>query len=356
MTSPTVLRWPDVLGPLIAGESLPAASARWAMAEIMDGSASPAQVAAFAALLHAKGETAEELRGLADEMQGRATRVTLPGPAVDIVGTGGDRAETVNISSMAAIVVAGTGRTVAKHGNRSASSKSGSTDVLEELGVAVDLDAAGVEASLAAVGIGFCAANVFHAGMRHAAVPRREMGVPTAFNLLGPLTNPARPGASSVGCFDAAMAPVVAGVFAARGDTAIVARGDDGLDEFTTTTTTHAWVVTAGVVHPVVVDATRLGIDAVPPAALRGGDRVHNAGVVRAVVAGELPEIAGAVALNAAAGIVAHDLATGAVTLDTSDPTAGIETLLAAGLAAARESIGSGAAADLLARWQAFRP
>ncbi|MHA3705056.1 anthranilate phosphoribosyltransferase [Jatrophihabitans sp. YIM 134969] len=356
MSSPTGLRWPDVLGPLIAGESLPAASTRWAMAEIMDGSATPSQVAAFAALLHAKGETPEELGGLAEEMRGRAPRVALPGPAVDIVGTGGDRAETVNISSMAAIVVAGTGRTVAKHGNRSASSKSGSTDVLEELGIAVDLDASGVEASLARVGIGFCAANVFHAGMRHAAVPRREMGVPTAFNLLGPLTNPARPGASSVGCFDLAMAPVVAGAFAARGDTAIVARGDDGLDEFTTTTTTHAWVVSGGEVHPVVVDATRLGIAAVPPVALRGGDRIHNAGVVRAVVAGELPEITDAVTLNAAAAIVAHDLSTGVVTLDARDPGASTEALLADALVVARAAVADGRAADLLARWQAFRP
>jgi anthranilate phosphoribosyltransferase len=355
VTAPA-LRWPDVLGPLIAGESLPAAATQWAMAEIMDGSATPAQVAAFAALLHAKGETPAELGGLAEEMRSRAPRVTLPGPAVDIVGTGGDRAETVNISTMAAVVVAGSGRTVAKHGNRSASSKSGSTDVLEELGVAVDLDASGVEASLREVGIGFLAANVFHAGMRHAAVPRREMGVPTAFNLLGPLTNPARPGASSVGCFDAAMAPVVAGVFAARGDTAVVARGDDGLDEFTTTTTTHAWLVTDGTVHPVVVDATRLGIGAVPPAALRGGDRVHNAAVVRDVVAGRRPEVTDAVVLNAAAAIVAHDLATGALGFDTTDPGDAFLTLLADGIASARASVTDGAAADVLERWVGFRP
>lgn len=358
MTTPAgdALSWPAVLGPLLAGRSLPSEATRWAMAEIMSGAATPVQIGAFAAVLHAKGETSEELAGLAEEMRSRAPRVPLSGPAVDVVGTGGDRAETVNISTMAALVVAASGRPVVKHGNRSASSKAGTADVLEELGVAIDLDADGVAASIAEVGIGFCFAAVFHPGFRHAAAPRRELGVPTAFNLLGPLTNPARPPAAAIGCFDLAMAPVMAGVLAARGDCALVVRGDDGLDELTTTTTTQVWVAADGLVTHAVVDPQRLGIEPVPPAALKGGDRVHNAAVVRAVFGGDLPAIADAVALNAAAGITAFDLATGAVRFDPDDPQASLDGLLTRGLEAARSALRGGAAAGLLERWVAFRP
>ena len=170
-------------------------------------------------------------------------------PAVDIVGTGGDRAQTVNISTMAALVTAGSGRTVVKHGNRAASSACGTADVLEELGVAIDLPAAGVAATVAEAGIGFCFAPVFHAGFRHTAGPRRELGVPTAFNFLGPLTNPGRPAAAAIGVYNAALAPVMAQVLADRGDSALVFRGDDGLDELTTTTTSRVWLVADGQVR-----------------------------------------------------------------------------------------------------------
>ena len=212
------------------------------MAEIMDGAATPAQLAAFAVLLRAKGETPGEIAGLVAAMLDRAPIVPITGRAVDVVGTGADRAETVNISTMAALVVAGSGRRVVKHGNRAASSACGAADVLEELGVAIDLPAAAVAETVDEVGIGFCFAPVFHSGLRHAGAPRRELGVPTVFNFLGPLTNPGRVSAAAIGCADRRMAPVMAAVLAERGDSAVVFRGDDGLDELTTTTTSSVWV------------------------------------------------------------------------------------------------------------------
>jgi anthranilate phosphoribosyltransferase len=307
----------------------------------MRGEATSAQLAAFAVLLRAKGETPQELAGLVQTMRDRAIPVTIPGRAVDVVGTGADRANTVNISTMAALVVAGSGRPVVKHGNRAASSACGTADVLEELGVAIDLPADGVATTVAEVGIGFCFARVFHAGLRHSGPTRSELGVPTAFNFLGPLANPARVTASAIGCADLRMAPVMAAVLAGRGDTALVFRGDDGLDELTTTTTSQVWVVSDGEVSGTSLDPTSFGIAAVSPEALRGGDAAHNAAVVREVLAGRGEGARDAVLLNAAAGIAAFDGVTPETLTDSIE----------AGLTAARESIDSGAAADLLERW-----
>jgi anthranilate phosphoribosyltransferase len=264
---------------------------------------------------------------------------------VDVVGTGADRAHTVNISTMAALVVAGSGRPVVKHGNRAATSACGSADVLEELGVAIDLPAAGVAASVASVGIGFCFAPVFHPGMRHAGPTRGDLGVPTIFNFLGPLTNPARVTAAAVGCADRRMAPVMAAVLADRGDSALVFRGDDGLDELTTTTTSSVWVAAEGRVSAATLDPQRFGIDPVRPEELRGGDRAQNAAVVHQVLQGgaEGSAVRGAVLLNAAAGIAAYD----GLAPD------GLDDAIAAALRVAAESIDSGAAADVLARWVA---
>jgi anthranilate phosphoribosyltransferase len=333
--------WPAVLSTLLAGGELAADDTAWAMDEIMEGNATPAQIAAFAVLLRAKGETPGELGGLVRAMLDHAAPLHIDGPAVDIVGTGADRAHTVNISTMAALVVAGSGRRVVKHGNRAASSSCGTADVLEELGVVIDLPPAGVARTVAEVGIGFCFAPVFHAGTRHAGPPRREIGVPTVFNFLGPLTNPARVGAGAVGCADARMAPVMAAVLAARGDSALVFRGDDGLDELTTTTTSSTWVATGGSVTRATVDPAALGISPVEPAALRGGDRVVNAAVVRDVLAGGNAAVRDAVLLNAAAAIAAHDGLTAERLHDD----------LARGLRIAADAVDSGAAADLLARW-----
>jgi anthranilate phosphoribosyltransferase len=343
MTAGAATSWPAVLTTLMAGAELSADDTAWAMAEIMAGNATPAQLSAFAVLLRAKGETPAELSGLVRTMRDVATPLPIEGRAVDVVGTGADRAHTVNISTMAALVAAGSGRRVVKHGNRAATSSCGAADVLEELGIAIDLPPAGVTRTVAEVGIGFCFAPVFHAGLRHAGAPRREIGVPTAFNFLGPLTNPARVSAAAIGCADERMAPVMAAVLAERGDTALVFRGDDGLDELTTTTTSSVWIATDGTVQRATVDPVALGIAPVPAEALRGADRVFNARVVRDVLAGGAPGVRDVVLLNAAAAIAAFDGLSGERLHDA----------LARGLRLAVDSVDSGAAGALLDRWVA---
>ncbi|MGA8846176.1 MAG: anthranilate phosphoribosyltransferase, partial [Nocardioides sp.] len=251
--------WPDVLTALVSGTDLSAEQAAWAMGEILAGEATPAQIAGFAIALRAKGETIDEVTGLAEAMYARRTPITVEGRLLDVVGTGGDRSMSVNISTMAAIVAAGAGVRVVKHGNRSASSQSGSADVLEALGLRLDLPPQRVAEIAVQAGITFCFSAAFHPAMRHAAAPRRELGIATTFNFLGPLTNPARPAAQAIGCADLRMAPVMAGVFAARGADAWVFRGDDGLDELTTTTTSRVWTVSGGEVAETVVDPAALG-------------------------------------------------------------------------------------------------
>jgi anthranilate phosphoribosyltransferase len=308
------------------------------MREIMTGESSPAQVAGFVVALRAKGETAAEVSGLAGVMLSLAAPLDLGGVrAVDTCGTGGDLAGTVNISTMAALVLAGAGAQVVKHGNRSASSQTGSADVLEALGVVIDLPPAGVAATIAAGAPAFCFAPVFHASMRHAAGPRRDLGVPTVFNVLGPLTNPGRPAAQVVGVSDARLAPVLADVLAARGTDALVVRGDDGLDELTTATTSGVWWARDGVVHREQVDPARLGLHA---GDLRGGDVHHNAAVVRAVAAGKRGAVRDAVLLNAAAGLVAYAPGSGP-----------LEEQLAAALVRAAAAVDDGGAAAALDRW-----
>ncbi len=333
--------WRAVLAALLRSDEVDSSATAWAMNEIMAGDATPAQIASFAVLLRAKGETPGELAGLVRTMLERAVAVHVPERAVDIVGTGGDLAHTVNITTMAAIVTAGAGRPVVKYGNRSASSLCGSADVLEELGVVIDLGPDAVARTVAEVGIGFCFAPVFHSGLRHAGPVRGEIGVPTAFNFLGPLTNPARPPASAIGCADPRMAPVMAAVLAQRGDTALVFRGDDGLDELTTTTTSRVWVATGGEVTERRLDPGRFGIGAVTSDALRGGDRAFNAAVARDVLAGGAPGVRDAVLLNAAAAIAAFDGLAGR----------DLDEAIREGLQDAMTSIDTGAAAEVLDRW-----
>jgi anthranilate phosphoribosyltransferase len=333
--------WPALLAALLQGEELGADDAAWAMAEIMSGEATPTQVAAFAVLLRAKGETPGELGGLAAAMLASAGRIDVPRPSLDVVGTGGDRAHTVNISTMSALVAAAAGARVVKHGNRAASSATGAADLLEALGVAIDLPGHAVARCVEEAGIGFCFAPVFHPGMRHAAVPRREMGVPTAFNFLGPLTNPARPAALAVGCADPRMAPVMAEVLAGRGVAALVFRGDDGLDELTTTTTSRVWVVRGGSVTEASVDPTALGLPPADKAALRGADPAHNARVAVALLAGERGPVRDAVLLNTAAALAAYEGLPGS-----------LDDALRAGLQRAADAVDSGAAADVLDRWR----
>ncbi len=336
------MSWPRLLTRLLNGESLAAEDTAWAMRQVMQGDATPAQLAGFTVALRAKGETADEVQGLVRVMLEEAAEVAVPGRAVDTCGTGGDRSGTVNISTMAALVVAGAGVPVAKHGNRAASSVCGSADLLEALGVVVDLPPPAIGPCLAQAGIAFCFAPVFHPGMRHAAVPRRELGIPTVFNVLGPLTNPARPAAQAVGVSDARLAPVIAAVLAARGTSALVFRGDDGLDELTTTATSSVWTVRDGQVRQQTFDPAVLGIARATPDQLRGGDAAANAAVAREVLSGAPSPARDAVLLNAAAAIAAHE-----AHADDLVPR------LAAGLERAVRAVDSGAAAQVLDRWVA---
>ncbi|MDI2031018.1 anthranilate phosphoribosyltransferase [Saccharopolyspora sp. TS4A08] len=332
--------WAGLLGSLVAGTDLSAEDTAWAMDLIMSGEATPAQVAGFVVALRAKGETPSEVRGMADAMLQHARTLDITQRAVDIVGTGGDRSGSVNISTMASIVLAASGVTVVKHGNRAASSKCGTADVLEELGVAIELAPRDVTRCVEEVGIGFCFAPVFHPGFKHAGSPRREIGIPTAFNLLGPLTNPARPAAGLIGCADRRMAPVVADVFAARGNSALVVRGDDGMDEITTTAASTVWVVHDGTVREEALDPQDFGIARTRAEDLQGGDAKDNAQVVRDLLAGKKGPVRDAVLLNAAGARVAYD-----------GPGADLQTQFEAGLARVAEAIDSGAAAALLDRW-----
>src|SRR5215472_16382287 len=268
--------WPAVIGQLIKGESLTAAAAAWAMNEIMDGAATPAQIAGFGVALRMKGETPAEVGGLASAMLDHATPLAIPGHLTDLVGTGGDRARTVNISTMGTIVAAAAGARMAKHGNRAASSACGAADLLEALGVVIDLRPAASAQIAEEIGIAFLFAPLYHPALRHAGPPRRELGVPTVFNFLGPVANPARPQAQAVGVADPRMGEVIAGVLAGRGCSALVFHGDDGLDELTTTTTSTVWAVHEGGVSRLVLDPAELGLARSDPADLRGGDAARN--------------------------------------------------------------------------------
>jgi anthranilate phosphoribosyltransferase len=327
----------DVLGVLSQGQDLPADQAQAAMAEILAGAASDAQIAGFIVALRMKGETVEELRGLVDAMLATADRVALDvdGPVVDIVGTGGDRAHTINVSTLAALVVAGAGGYVCKHGNRAASSQTGAADLLEALGVRIDCGPEEVARCVAEAGIGFCFAPRFHSAMRHAGPTRRELGIPTAFNLLGPLANPAGVKRYMIGVADAAMAERMAGVLAARGcERAILVHGDDGLDELTVSTTSTVVELQEGTIRRWQVDPAALGIPRAALGELVGGDPATNATLAKRVLAGEPGAHHDIVSLNAAAGLMA----------------AGLVDDLPEGLEVARASIDDGDAAAALDR------
>ena len=329
--------WPAVLGVLSSGRDLTSDQARAAMSEILDGAASPAQIAGFIVALRMKGEAVGELDGLLQAMLAAAVRVELPpgAPVVDVVGTGGDRAHTINVSTLSALVLAGAGGRVCKHGNRAASSSAGSADVLEALGVRIDCGPDEVARCVSEAGIGFCFAPRYHAAMRHAGPTRGELGIPTAFNILGPLANPAGATRLMIGVADASMAERMAGVLAARGaDRALIVHGDDGLDELTISTTSHVVELRDGQVRTYEVDPTALGIERAPAAAVVGGDPATNAGLARRVLAGEPGPHRDIVTLNAAAALV----------------TAGLADDLPSGIDAARTAIDDGRAAAALDR------
>jgi anthranilate phosphoribosyltransferase len=332
--------WSAVLRVLLAGDDLTSTQASAALAEILDGAATPAQIAAFVVALRMKGETVEEMTGLVRAMLDAAERVPVPPglEPVDLCGTGGSstrRVAAFNVSTIASFVVAGAGGTVCKHGNRAASSTSGSADLLDALGVAIDLGPDGVARCLAEAGVAFCFAPRFHPAMRHAGPTRRELGVPTVFNFLGPLANPAGVRHQVVGVSDPHMAEKVVGVLQARGhDRALVVHGHDGLDELTTTTTSTVQELRDGVVRTYVVDPADLGIPHATAEQLAGGDAAANVGLTRRVLAGESGPHRDIVLLNAAAGLVA----------------AGVADDLPAGFEAATVSVDGGAAAAALDR------
>ena len=349
--------WPALIRALIGGQALTAEQTTWAMDEIMDGNATPVQIAGFGVALRAKGETAAEMAGLAASMLSHATPIRIAGPVTDLVGTGGDGSHTVNVSTMATIVAASAGVPMVKHGNRAASSACGAADVLEALGVVIDLPAAATEALFAEVGVAFLFASLYHPSFRHAGPVRSQLGVPTAFNYLGPLTNPARPSSLAVGVADPLMGPVLADVYAGRGDAALVFHGD-GLDELTTTGPSTVWIAADGAVSETSFDPAVLGLARATLADLRGGDPPHNAAVVRSVLAGDTGPVRDIVLLNAAAAMAAADGLGEVAAARTADPAANaaataeaLAKTLSEGLARAAKAVDSGASAALLARW-----
>ncbi|MCL2454268.1 MAG: anthranilate phosphoribosyltransferase [Micrococcales bacterium] len=342
-TQPT---WPELFTALVARRDLTAEQTGWAMDRIMSGQVSTPKIAAFLIALRAKGETVAELTGLADQMLAHSRRFTVPARSVDVVGTGGDMARTVNISTMAALVVAGAGLTVVKHGNRASSSASGSADVLEALGLNLAQPPERVADLATEVGITFCFAQVFHPSMRYVGEARKELGIGTAFNFLGPLTNPGQPESAAIGVVDPRMAPLVAGVLAGRGISALVFRGEDGLDELAPTSRSRVWEVRDGQVSEHLMDWTAdLGLAPITVADLRGGDAATNATVVTEVLAGRGGPVRETVLLNAAAALVADATLPGTT-------TGTLTTRMSAALALAARSVDSGAAAAVLARWR----
>ena len=331
------IQWPALLADLVAGEDLGRVRAADALRSVMAGEVPEIVVSAFLTAMAAKRATAEEVAGLVEAMVDAATPVPVDGPVLDTCGTGGDGAGTFNISTTAALVCAAAGAKVAKHGNRAASSKAGSADLLEEWGVVIDLPAEAAAQCLADVGITFLFARTYHPAMRHVAPVRSALGIRTIFNVLGPLSNPAGAQHQVVGVSDPGMAPIMAEALARLGRRAMLFRGDDGLDELTTTTTSRMWQVRDGVVTESTLDPTDLGIRRVQVEDLVGGEVARNRRISDRVLQGGSGPHADVVALNAAAGLLTH----------------GLVDDLGAGLARAREILASGAAADVLDRWVA---
>ncbi|KGN38474.1 anthranilate phosphoribosyltransferase [Knoellia subterranea] len=336
--------WPDLLTRLLAREDLSLDESRWAMTRIMGGEASSAQVAGFLMALRSKVESVAEVRGLADVMLEHAHRIEIPGESIDISGTGGDRFGTVNISTMSSVVIASTGLRVVKHGNRAASSKSGSADVLESLGVNLSLTPDQVRRVGLDAGITFCFAQTFHPSMRHAGPARAELGVGTAFNLLGPLTNPAQPTYAAVGVADVRFLPIIAGVFADRGQVAAVFRGEEGLDEMSIAGPTRVLWVREGKVTETMVHPSDVGLEVSTIDSIKGGLADENAEVARRVFAGDRGPARDAVLLNAGTALA---VASGA----DHSTAAEIHDAIGDGVQRAAAAIDSGEAAAQLERW-----
>lgn len=340
------LTWPDVLSSLLKRQDLSVWESTWAMRQVMQGRVTEAQLAGFLVALRAKGETIDEIVGFRDAILEAAVPLPVSSDVLDIVGTGGDRVGTVNVSTTAAIIIGATGVPVVKHGNRAASSSSGSSDVLTALGLDISLDPRRVAEVLDRTGITFAWAAAFHPGFKHAGAVRSELGVPTVFNMLGPLCNPARAEANAVGVAQLDRVPLITGVFRTRGATALVFRGDDGLDELTTTGHSRIWEVARGDIHEHDLDPRDLGIPLADLSDLLGGSPEHNAEVLRRTLDGQKGAVRDIVLLNAAAGIVAFELSR-----DASLTQVSIVDRLREAHAVAEAAIDDGRAAAKLEQW-----
>jgi anthranilate phosphoribosyltransferase len=334
-------RWETHISRLQSGLDLETQDVQWCMNEILTGNANLEVIKEFLLALKSKGETSEEVGALVAQMYQHCAPITINERAVDTVGTGGDGAHTINISTTAAIIAAAAGVKVIKHGNRAASSKSGSADLLEALGINIDLDGVGVEKTFSELGIGFCFAPVFHPAMRFAAPARKELGTPTVFNILGPMANPAKPKAAAIGVANERMHLVMAKVLSARGVDGFVFRGDDGLDEITLATTTSVLTIGSGQMRSDRMDPLDFEIKRAPISDLVGGDATENARITMAIFAGEKGAPRDAVVLNAAAAIAAYE-----ARFDLN-----LHQRMALGISRAVDAIDSGAATRLVSQW-----
>lgn len=336
--------WDQVLATLTAHTELSQSQTQWAMTQILEGNTDKELIKSFLLALREKGETAGEVNALVEAMYSKATLIKIKDRSVDIVGTGGDGANTINISTAAAIVTTAAGARTIKHGNRAATSKSGSADLLQRLGIEINLDATSVAECVRKIGIGFAFAPKFHGAMRHAAEARKELGVPTIFNVLGPLANPARPQCVAIGVARAELLYTVAAVLARRGCEGYVFRGDDGLDEISLGTTTKVLAIHEGEIRHEQFDPAEIGIERFPISALAGGTPEENAEITREVFQGKAGAHREAVLINAAASIAAFK----------GDFKLGVEQQFANGYVLAKQAIDSGAAAQLVERWAAL--
>ncbi len=337
----TQSRWDIHISRLNSGLDLDSEDVQWCMNQILIGEADKEVIKEFLLALEEKGETSEEVGALVTQMYQHCGPISIGERAVDTVGTGGDGAHTINISTTAAIIAAAAGVKVVKHGNRAASSKSGSADLLEALGININLDGVGVEKTFKEIGIGFCFAPVFHPAMRYAAQARKELGIPTVFNILGPMANPAKPQAAAIGVANDRMHLVMAQVLANRGVDGFVFRGDDGLDEITLATTTSVLSIGVGEISSDLIDPQDFDIQRAPISALVGGDATENARITTAIFAGERGAPRDAVVLNAAAAIAAYD-----ARFDLN-----LHERMSLGVLRAIQAIDSGASTRLVAQW-----
>ena len=333
--------WDQIFSLLTSESELPVNVAHWAMTEILEGHVEKEIIKSFLLAMKAKGETANEVNALVDAMYSKAQLIDIPDRAVDIVGTGGDGFNTINISTAAAIVTTAAGARTIKHGNRAATSKSGAADLLQKLGIEINLDADAVAKCVYKIGIGFAFAPQFHGAMRHAAEARKELGVPTIFNILGPLANPARPKCVAIGVARSDLLTVVAEVLAGRGCEGFVFRGNDGLDEISLSTPTRVLVIHQGLIREEIFDATEIGIEKFPISALVGGTPDENAEITKRIFEGRLGAHREAVLINAAASIAAFK----------GEFNLGVHQQFANGYVLAKQAVDSGAASQLVDRW-----